>query len=413
MGSSHERTSSHPMFAVMPLVTVVIAGLCGLSWPRLAILTGVLLVAHLGFRSAPAPGSCPRDHDGGHPLVFAALAIVTAVAVTGGLSSPMMVLLPAQIVMAWTVYGPTRHAIAVVVTIIAALPVLMFLPRSWTGSHLDRPAFEGLVAWFSFIAVMVMSKQIFLLFGGLRTTSASLERVRGGVLDDAARRRRGLETVGAKLAHELKNPLAAIKSLLQLERSRGHGDDTSARRFGVLMDEVSRMEELIRDYLSYSRPLDELEPAEVELTAVLDEIVTVLEGRAETAGVRLTRRGRGGRVHVDPRRLKEALLNLTANAIEATPRGGAVELRHDVVEQVARLVISDTGPGMTAEVVARIGTPFFTTRADGTGLGVVLARNVIVQHGGTLDFSPRPGGGTNATIVLPPHRPLFPEVLHG
>jgi signal transduction histidine kinase len=146
---------------------------------------------------------------------------------------------------------------------------------------------------------------------------------------------------------------------------------------------------------------------------VLDEIVTVLEGRAETSGVRLSRRGRGGRVLVDPRRIKEALLNLTANAIEATPRGGSVELRHDVVDQVARLVISDTGPGMSADVAARVGTPFFTTRAGGTGLGVVIARNVIVQHGGTLDFSPRPGGGTNATIVLPPHRPLFPEVMHG
>ena len=103
----------------------------------------------------------------------------------------------------------------------------------------------------------------------------------------------------------------------------------------------------------------------------------------------------------DPRRIKEALFNLLANAVEATPRRGEVTARIAARDGLVEVIIRDTGRGMPPDVLARVGTPFFTTRAEGTGLGVLLARSVFSQHGGTLELSSVPGKGTTATCLLP------------
>ena len=395
----------------LSLATVAIAATAGVSPARLAVLAAAAIGFVGGLTRAPLPGRCTADGDRGHPLVVATVAVAAAVAATGGLTGPLVVLLPAPVLLAWTSYGRGRHTAAVGLALTISVGLMLALPAAATGPALARPAFALLAAWATLIAAAIAAAQIQALIRGLHSASASLDRVRGGVLHDAARRRRGLEAIGAKLAHELKNPLAAIKSLVQLERGRGHHDEASRRRFGVLLDEVARMEATIRDYLSYSRPIDDLDVATVELGAIVDEVLTVLEGRAEVAGIALARGGRTGPITADARRLKEALLNLVSNALEATPRGGAVEVRYLVAHGGARIVVSDTGRGMTDEVAAKIGTPFFTTRDGGTGLGVVIARTAVTQHGGTLAFAPRPSGGTSATIDLPAVPVLTPAMV--
>ena len=141
----------------------------------------------------------------------------------------------------------------------------------------------------------------------------------------AEARARGLECVGSKVAHELKNPLSAVKGLVQL-LARSAADDRSRERLGVIAGEVTRMEGILRDYLTFARPLTDLSPEPVELGPLADEVLAVLEARSEAA--RVTLRCKGGPVVADgdPRRLKEALLNLVANALEATPAGGSVEV---------------------------------------------------------------------------------------
>jgi two-component system, NtrC family, sensor histidine kinase HydH len=126
----------------------------------------------------------------------------------------------------------------------------------------------------------------------------------------------------------------------------------------------------------------------------------VLSARADAARVRLSSRG-DALVEGDRRRLEEALLNLVANAIEATPPGGevAVEVR-SCADQV-EILVRDTGRGIPPEALPRLGTPFFTTREEGTGLGVALARSVIGLHGGSLRYESEPGKGTTVTARLP------------
>jgi signal transduction histidine kinase len=224
-----------------------------------------------------------------------------------------------------------------------------------------------------------------------------LERMRVATLEEAAGRMRATEQVGAKVAHELKNPLAAIKALLQILRDRV--DDKGTQRLAVALSEVDRMDGIVRDYLSFSRPLAELDLGDVELRSLADDVVSVLADRAAIARIELHASGAPASVRGDARRLREALFNLADNAIAATPAGGSVTIAIEATRTGATVRVVDTGSGMPDALVD--AAPFTTTRADGTGLGLTIARGAIAQHGGELAFTPRPGGGTIATVTLP------------
>jgi two-component system sensor histidine kinase HydH len=205
--------------------------------------------------------------------------------------------------------------------------------------------------------------------------------------------------LGAKLAHELKNPLTGVKALVQLGL-RNPTERSSHGRLAVIERELARMQELLHEYLSSTRPLEEVRFSSVDLGALVSDTLLLLSGRAIEACVHVSSRGDAS-VEGDPRRLGEALLNLVANAIEATPPGGEVVVEVRPSDGEAEILIRDTGRGMPPETLRRVGTPFFTTRGDGTGLGVALARSMIALHGGSLRYESEPGEGTSATVLLP------------
>jgi signal transduction histidine kinase len=239
----------------------------------------------------------------------------------------------------------------------------------------------------------------------MKTAGAAIRQLlkaRAETASQALARAEELERMSSHLSHELKNPLGAIKALVQLS-ARAEQDPEIRLRLEVVEDEVERMQAILQGYLSFSRPLEALHPEPIEVGAIADDVTAVLEARADDARVAVRRAG-DARITADPRRLKEALLNLVANAIEATPPGGSVQIRIAERGDRVELSVEDTGRGMPPEVLARIGTPFFTTREKGTGLGVLLARGVFQQHGGTLEYASTPGRGTVATATLP-YRP--------
>jgi len=168
----------------------------------------------------------------------------------------------------------------------------------------------------------------------------------------------------------------------------------------VLEREVTRMQEILMSYLSPTRPIGEVAPERVHLGLLVSDTLLVLSARADEARVRLSSRG-DGCVEGDPRRLKEALLNLVVNGIEATSAGGEVFVEVRRTPDQIEIVVRDTGRGMPPETLRRVGTPFFTTREEGTGLGVALARSVIAQHGGSLRYESEPGKGTTVRAMLP------------
>ena len=225
-------------------------------------------------------------------------------------------------------------------------------------------------------------------------------RARGGWATGAIERARELERWRA--AHELKNPLSAVKALVQLGL-RNPAERAAHQRLAAIEREVARMQDILKSFFSSAHPLREAAPERVHLGALVSNALLALAARADEACVRLSARG-DACLDGDPRRLEEALLYLVANGIEATPAGGEVSVEVRSASDVIEIVVRDTGCGMPPETLGRIGTPFFTTRRSGTGLGVALARSVIAEHGGSLRYESASGAGTTVRATLPRER---------
>ncbi len=362
------------------------------------------VVVALGIALTTSTALATRD-DGASRIargVIPALTHGICVALTGGLESPLTIVLPAVLA------APLFDALGVkarwsylalaiaIVAGVAALPFGVAIGGAPTGP--TRPLLAIVAIAWAVLVVRGLASRIEAQQGRAAT---AMDRLRDEKVQDALAQARRLQSVGAKVAHELKNPLAAIKGLVQLV-DRAPDDARHKERIEVLTGEIARMEQILTDYLSYSRPLEDLVPAPVELKQLVSDVVIALSARAETGGVRLEGSGDAPVVQADRRRIKEALINLVSNAIEATPSGGKVKvvLAADG-EHGAALEVIDTGAGISDADLLRLGQSFFTTREGGTGLGFVLARNAVTQHGGTLEVKSRVGAGTTMRVCLP------------
>ncbi len=244
------------------------------------------------------------------------------------------------------------------------------------------------------ILLSVVGVALTALLGALKERSVVNERTRA------------LERLVSALAHEVKNPLGAIRLTVETLRE-GARDARDREAFDVVTSEVERLALLVDQLRMLSGP-QRFAPAPTDAGKTLDDVLALLRRTFEHRGLHVEKTGEAPPALVDPRALKQALLNLLLNAIEASPRGGTVHVALAAGERV-RISVSDEGPGVPAEVRARLFQPFTTTKEGGTGLGLALARRVAKEHGGSLDLvaSPLrgPGGGApasaqGATFVL-------------
>ena len=323
------------------------------------------------------------------------LATGLTVAVTGGIRSPLIITLIGAYSAAAAVVGDRRQTRLLLGATALAVGVLALLPGAVTGPELPASVYGFLTA----VSVLGVGALLAPVHAGIRRKRDEIVRQRNEIASDALARAESLEHIGSKLAHELKNPLTGVKALVQLGL-RSPGEASSHERLEVVEREVTRMQEILQNYLSFTHPPQGMTPRRVALAPLVSDTLVVLSARADEARVRLYAQG-DATLEADPRRLKEALLNLVANAIEATPPGGEVAVEVGPAGDETEIVVRDTGRGMPADTLSRIGTPFFTTRDDGTGLGVVLARSVIAQHGGSLRYESEPGKGTRVRVTLP------------
>ena len=212
-----------------------------------------------------------------------------------------------------------------------------------------------------------------------------------------------LQMMLAGIAHEVRNPLGGIELFAGILREELDGDVEKRAHVAKIEREVGHLKQVVSDFLEYARrPRPELRP--VELAALLDELREVLAGDAAAAQVTLAVEAATGGAHAlaDAAQLRRALLNLAKNAIQATPRGGKVTLA--CASRDARRVsvsVADTGKGIPADSQEKIFAPFFTTKEKGTGLGLAFVREIVADHGGTLDVDSALGRGTTFTIILP------------
>jgi signal transduction histidine kinase len=218
-----------------------------------------------------------------------------------------------------------------------------------------------------------------------------------------------LGTLAAGVAHEIRNPLTAIKARLYTLR-RTLSSEESREDVQAIAGEVDRLERIVRDVLGYARPAVAT-PEPLELSVWLAEFAafigpTVKPGRIELA-LRLDAKAE---VNVDASQLRQILLNLVRNAEEAIDgQTGRIELAltrertllRGAPAEVAVLSVTDSGPGIPAKVQARLFDPFFTTKPAGTGLGLSIVSQLVDHQGGDIKFQSAPGTGTRFTVRLP------------
>jgi signal transduction histidine kinase len=220
-----------------------------------------------------------------------------------------------------------------------------------------------------------------------------------------------MATVGRlslKVAHEVRNPISAIELnaelLRDLARARaGEPDmDEAAGIIASIQDQVKTLDGLTEEYLQFARfPRPNFEEESVaDLVVELAEFVRPLATR-QGLTVRTETDRTMPMMEIDRGLLRQAVLNLVKNAMEALSRGGEIVLTSGVRGDHAEIVVADTGPGIDAQVARNLFEPFFTTKTQGTGLGLSIARQLSEAHGGELSWRNRPGGGAEFTIRLP------------
>ncbi len=215
-----------------------------------------------------------------------------------------------------------------------------------------------------------------------------------------------LGTFASGLAHEVRNPLNSIALQLSLLERRISGVEPRLMQqlgelVGVIREEIRRLDALVGDFLFFSRTSRiQLQPT--DLGALVDEVTRLLRPEARNAGVTL-RRQRGAApvpsVAADPEKLKQVVINLVRNAIEAMPDGGAVVLESGLRGGRAEIVVRDNGPGLPDKV--DIFQLFVTTKPKGTGLGLSIAQQIVLAHGGEIRAASEPDAGASFTIALP------------
>ncbi|GAB4223774.1 MAG: hypothetical protein Kow0062_24500 [Acidobacteriota bacterium] len=208
------------------------------------------------------------------------------------------------------------------------------------------------------------------------------------------------------VAHEVKNPLGAIEIHLEHLRRRlaraEDGDPRGAERVSVIREEIGRLREILEEWLRFTSP-EERARGPAEVRDVLRSVVRLLRVEARHQGVELEldEADDAARVGLAPARLRQVLLNLAINALQAMPDGGRLVLRSRQAGALVMLEVEDTGPGIPAELREQVFDMHFTTRAGGSGLGLPICRRIVEEAGGHITFVSTPGRGTVFRVVLP------------
>jgi signal transduction histidine kinase len=207
--------------------------------------------------------------------------------------------------------------------------------------------------------------------------------------------------LAAGIAHEVGNPLTAISTVVQMLQRRDT-DGYTQEKLALVHGQLQRIQTILRELVHSSRPASS-ERTRLDIGDILREALDIAKYYKRIKGRTIT-------LYAPPDlpasfgvrdQLLQAFLNLILNAIDATDKGGHIELRAEACKDKLHITVADDGTGIAAEHAARLFQPYFTTKKQGTGLGLFVTRKLLTDHGGTIDFAPRPPRGTAFQIHLP------------
>jgi len=218
-----------------------------------------------------------------------------------------------------------------------------------------------------------------------------------------------LGTLAAGIAHEIRNPLTSLKARLYTLGKHLQGVPAARKDTDIISAEISRLERIVQEVLSFARPSDpKLETLAAD--TLLREVQGLMSPNLESRGVQLVVESNPELlIRADSGHMKQVLINLVRNGAEAIDGAGTVTLRARAARapigegetDAVLLEVSDTGKGIPPEAEKRLFDPFFSTKETGTGLGLPIAARLIEKHGGKIEYQTRPGQGTTFGVVLP------------
>jgi two-component system sensor kinase FixL len=209
-----------------------------------------------------------------------------------------------------------------------------------------------------------------------------------------------LGEMAAVIAHEVKNPLAGVRGAIQVIGGRLPKDSKDAAVVKEILPRIDVLNELMKDLLLFARP-PQPRPMPVDLAGLIQTTVDLLSGDPALKSIAVNVEGSTGPVMADAELLKIVFQNLLVNGAQAMHGQGTIYIMLDAVDGVCRVSVRDAGPGIPAEVLHKIFTPFFTTKARGTGLGLPTAKRIVEAHGGSIAVKSPDGGGTTVELLLP------------
>lgn len=217
-----------------------------------------------------------------------------------------------------------------------------------------------------------------------------------------------LGQLAAGLAHELRNPLTSIRTLVEVARSGNPQSQLDARDLEVIDEELTRLDSTLQSFLDFARP-PRLERRDIDLRDVVRRTIVLVNPRAERQSVQIdvALPPEPLVVAADPEQLRQVLLNLLLNSLDAVGANGRIEVAAslDLSSRQAIIQVVDTGPGIPETIRSTLFDPFVSSKPSGTGLGLTICRRIIENHGGTITADNRPGSGARFRIQLPTESP--------
>ena len=212
-----------------------------------------------------------------------------------------------------------------------------------------------------------------------------------------------ISRVSGGVAHEVKNPLNAILLHVEVARAKlAQGNTEVGSEMEIISREILRLDRVVKTFLDFTRPV-ELNLTTVPVQELVAEILDLARPQADSSQIQINveQEAESAEVRVDSDLLKQAFLNIVVNAMEVMPGGGALGVASSVNEDTAEIRISDTGPGIPSDLRDKIFRLYFTTKKEGSGIGLAMAFRIVQLHDGTIDFTSEPGKGTTFIIRLP------------
>lgn len=365
----------------------------------------VLRSAQVAFRGTSARDSVRRADTW---RVGALVLLVAAISTLHYATSPARVvqhevfqrLYYVPIILAGYWYGVSGGLLIAILTSIAYVP---HIQMAWTQGFQQQASRYAELVVFNLVGIVVG-----LLAGAQRRVTeryqraaASLEAANRELRESydhlrRADRLKALGEIAAGLAHEIRHPLASIGGALEIIESRAVADSPEAEFSRIAKTELQRLDRLVMEFLRYARP-HEPELRQVPLGDIVNRVAALVQVEADRRSVTLEveRPGALPPASVDPQQIEQVLLNVVLNAIQASPSGGRVIVCESLEEPDVLIDVIDEGPGVSNDHLARIFSPFFTTKEKGTGLGLAIAHRIVTAHAGsiaTVDGGARRGG---------------------